>query len=229
MTPAGFWRRYAAWSLDCATFGLPLWLLLWPWMRRASHALSAACMQLMQLLQARMTEAIDAGIAIDPFATATRWTADPAIHAAAASVQSTLSGLLWPPLLIGTLAGALYHMVFEASTRQATPGQRALNLRVVDAHGQPIGALRALARHSAGTLSWLTLNLGHAMALLPPRKLALHDLVSGTRVVQDDDEKHLPAWARAWITLQLLALFGATLAGAMAASGAMRAGIDALG
>jgi hypothetical protein len=40
-----------------------------------------------------------------------------------------------------------------------------------------------LLRHAAGSLSWLTLNLGHLLAALPPHKRALHDWIAGARVV----------------------------------------------
>src|SRR3546814_8479267 len=34
--------------------------------------------------------------------------------------------------------------------------------------------------------SWLTFNLGHALAALPPQKRALHDYLAGTRVRSDE-------------------------------------------
>ena len=63
----------------------------------------------------------------------------------------------------------------------------------------------AVLRHVAGLLSWLTLNLGHALALLPPDKRALHDYIAGTRVVRDARGARMPGWVAAWITLQVVA------------------------
>src|SRR3546814_15453554 len=40
MTGAGFWRRYAAWSLDAALLAVPSVLLCWPLLRRAAAALA---------------------------------------------------------------------------------------------------------------------------------------------------------------------------------------------
>src|SRR3546814_1061223 len=40
MTGAGFWRRYAAWSLDAALLAVPSLLLCWPLLRRAAAALA---------------------------------------------------------------------------------------------------------------------------------------------------------------------------------------------
>src|SRR3546814_10394134 len=40
MTGAGFWRRYAACSLDAALLAVPSLLLCWPLLRRAAAALA---------------------------------------------------------------------------------------------------------------------------------------------------------------------------------------------
>ena len=45
---------------------------------------------------------------------------------------------------------------------------RAFGLKVTDVQGRRLKAGHALQRHLAAGLSWLTLNLGHAMALFPP-------------------------------------------------------------
>jgi hypothetical protein len=95
-------------------------------------------------------------------------------------------------------------VLFEQSRWQATPGKRALGLRVTDTQGRRLLAGHALQRHLAAGLSWLTLNLGHALAAVPPH-LALHDRISGTRVVSSTPSARLPGWARAWLLAQLLA------------------------
>jgi len=85
--------------------------------------------------------------------------------------------------VFAAITAGLYFIGFEASAWQATPGKRWLGLKVVDLHGTRIGWGRASARFLAGTLSWLTLNLGHALAGWRADGRALHDLVAGTRVV----------------------------------------------
>ena len=60
-------------------------------------------------------------------------------------------------------------------------------------------------RHVAALASWLTGNLGHALAAVPPQKRALHDYIAGARV-DAVDEAGMPAWARAWVAVQLLAM-----------------------
>ena len=226
MVAAGFWRRCAAWSLDAVLVGAPVALLAWPHVR---HAVGELGDQYRALLETAGHGFGDAVLAGTPLATvATQWLADPALRAATQALQHALFALLWPPLLGFAALGALYHVVFESAPRQATPGQRALDLRVVGVDGTRIGHARALLRHVAGALSWLTLNIGHALVLLRPDGRALHDLVAGTRVVQDCAAgTPLPAWARAWLGLQVLALVYATVALTGFTHRALQAGLDA--
>ena len=82
--------------------------------------------------------------------------------------------------------------------------QRALGLRVADEQGRRLKAGHALLRYLACGLSWLSLNVGHAMAALPPRHLALHDRLSDTRVLRRPGQARLPTWAKGWIALQVI-------------------------
>ena len=95
-------------------------------------------------------------------------------------------------------------VLFEASSWQATPGKRALGLVVADTQGRRLKAGHALLRFLAASLSWLSLNIGHALAALPPQ-LALHDRISDTRVLRRTASDRLPAWAKLWLSAQLLA------------------------
>jgi uncharacterized RDD family membrane protein YckC len=225
--PAGFWRRYAAWTLDAAIIGLPVLLLAWPVMTTAKAALGAAFAALSARLATLMLDGLAS--AQSPLLLSRQWLADPALLQATGALQSALGALLLPPLLGFVAASLAWHVGFERSRRQATPGQRALGLVVIDDAGRRLPAGYALLRFAAGSLSWLTLNLGHAMAALPPRHLALHDRVSGTRVrLRDPDAKALPAWAKAWIALQLLALLVANAWLLHVAMQAMQHGFDAM-
>jgi uncharacterized RDD family membrane protein YckC len=131
---------------------------------------------------------------------------DPAVVAAATALQSALGSLLLPWLLAYAALAALWHIGGERSPWQGSPGKHALELRVVDSDGdrQPSFG-QSVLRHVGGLLSWLSLNLGHALAALPPQRRALHDYLAHSRVV-DDGDGQLPAWARAWLWLQLLAV-----------------------
>jgi uncharacterized RDD family membrane protein YckC len=224
--PAGFWRRYAAWTLDAALLALPVLLLAWTPMVAGAAALGAAFDALSMRMAALMLEAM--GAVPSPLLLARKALADPELRHATTALQSALGALLLTPLPGFVALSLAWHVGFERSARQATPGQRALGLKVVDAGGRRLPAGHALLRFGAGALSWMTLNLGHALAALPPRHLTLHDRVSGTRVVlRDDTPTPLPQWARAWIALQLLALLAVNGWMLRLAMQAMQRGFDA--
>jgi uncharacterized RDD family membrane protein YckC len=84
---------------------------------------------------------------------------------------------------IGIVGGALYYTLQESSAAQATLGKRALGIKVVDRDGRQLSYAHALGRWFSVAVSYLTMYLGFLMAAFPPRKAALHDLVSGTQVV----------------------------------------------
>jgi uncharacterized RDD family membrane protein YckC len=204
-TPAGFWHRYAAWSLDWTLLGSVLGLLLAPLMRRAW----AQALALNQLLQDWvMQRVIDANGMPSPVAMSGELLSDPTLQAAAGQGSAALSSTITSILLLLFGVSAMYFVVAEAGPWQGTPGKRLLGLRVRRADGGDIGIGRALGRHLAGALSWLLLNLGHAIAGWRGDKRALHDLVAGTRV---DAEGPMPRWGRAWLGLQIALLVGALL------------------
>ncbi len=204
--PAGFWHRYAAWSLDAALVALPVLAVAWPQLREAWHALGAATRDLVSDVGTALADAMMSGVPLPDIADLLLQ--DSRLWATAAAVQARLWQLAWPLLLGYALLAAPWHVLGERSRWQGSPGKRALGLATTDRAGEPLSLARAGLRHAAGLLSWLTLNLGHAMAALPPRKRALHDLVAGARVVRVRGDGRMPGWARAWIAAQALALVG---------------------
>ena len=181
MPPAGFWRRSLAYGID--------WLLLAPFMafvlRSPLATAWAGVHDLNALLQDWLLDRLleGSGPMPSPLALARTLMEDAPLLA---SVQAQLTQLSWAVTQSVALAAAmagLYFIGFEASAWQATPGKRWLGLKVVDLHGARIGWARASARFLAGTLSWLSLNLGHALAGWRADGRALHDLIAGTRVV----------------------------------------------
>jgi uncharacterized RDD family membrane protein YckC len=222
--PAGFWRRYAAWTLDAAPIAALALLFASPGSGDRVAALRAAVDGLSATLATLMIDGLES--MQSPLLLALQWLRDPAVRADAAALQSALGALVLPPL-VGFVAIALvYSVAFERSRWRATPGKRALGLAVVDERGRRIKAGHALLRFGAGALSWLTLNLGHAMAALPPRHLALHDRVSDTRVVRISADATMPAWAKAWLVLQLCAFVTANAWAFAALSHAMRTAVE---
>lgn len=226
MTGAGFWRRYAAWSLDATLVAVPSVLLCWPLLGSVTDAFARDYAAVLEVAGRSLGDALRDGTPLA--ALAAQWLADPALRAGTEALTQSLLALLWPPLLVFAVLGAIWHVAFETSARQATPGQRLLGLRVADVAGARIGRGRALLRHAAGALSWLTLNIGHALALLRRDRRALHDLVAGTLVVQDADPRaKLPPLAQAWLGLQLLALWWAVVVWFGITSDALQRGLDA--
>lgn len=207
MEPAGFWRREAAWTLDAAVVAVPALVLAAPGVDRRLARLDAAAGRLAERLAQLMIEGLASGAS--PLAMARAWVRAPALHAAMGDLQASLWALAWPPLAAFAVLWLAWSVGFESSRWQATPGKRVLGLRVVDAAGHRPAPLRILWRHLCGALSWLTLNLGHAMAALPPAHRSLHDLASATRVERAGADVPLPPWARAWIALQVGGLLAA--------------------
>ena len=206
--PAGFWHRYAAWSLDWLLLGTLLGPLLAPLLARAGSQSLALNALLQDWVYERMVEAN--GLP-SPVGMALQLLVDPELKAKAQAGTAALSATLGLLALLLFGSATLYFVVSEASPWQGTPGKRLLGLRVRREDGGAPGPLRALGRHLAGALSWIALNLGHAIAGWRRDKRALHDLIAGTRV---DASAPMPAWARAWLGLQL-GLLGAALLGSV--------------
>ncbi|OGT60831.1 MAG: hypothetical protein A3E01_19830 [Gammaproteobacteria bacterium RIFCSPHIGHO2_12_FULL_63_22] len=201
--PAGFWRRYLAWSLDIGLLSPLLVLLVAPAVRESV----AAANRLLATLQSWMMDRVFSadGAITDPLALARQLMADPQQRALVSEqINRTGSAVLQACLLIAGIA-ALYFIGFEASRWQATPGKRLLGVQVQSEHGGRLGLARTALRFFAGSLSWLSLNLGHALAGWRQDGRALHDLLAGARVSALGP---MPTWARAllWAQVALLLL-----------------------
>jgi uncharacterized RDD family membrane protein YckC len=201
---ADFRARYAAWSLDAACLLPPVALLsvskLGYAMANARDALHAIASEMPRLLGEALATLQS------PIDMARQLLADPAMAAAAERLQAAIGAILFTPLLLYAVLALPWSVLFEQSSWQATPGKRALGLVVADAQGRRLKAGHALLRYLACGLSWLSLNVGHALALLPPERLALHDRISDTRVLRLAASKNLPVWAKAWLLAQAVAL-----------------------
>lgn len=219
LRPAGFWLRYVAWSLDAA----PLLALALAITRARQHALTTLALQAITAMQQRVFALIDASghSAPDPAALLARALADPPLRAHALQLHTALLQMAGWLLLAYAVLALLYFPWQETSAWRATPGKRALRLQVCTDAGAALGYRQALGRHLAATLSWLSLNLGHALAALRPDRCALHDLLSHSRVVlAAGASPQLPGWARAWLALQVIGVSCAVFALAMMLAGA---------
>lgn len=220
--PAGFWQRAAAWSLDAALVAPFAGWLAWPWIAAPAQAWLDQVRALLQHTGQIMGAAIIDGASLPRLAITLLH--DPALHQATTAIRSATWTMVWPALLAFALLGAIYHVAGECSPWQASPGKRLLGLHAVDRRGRRLGTGRALARYSAGALSWATLNLGHLMATAAPEHLALHDRCSDTRVRAA--RTGLPRWARAWLVLLAIAGLVASAWLAQVASTVMQAALE---
>lgn len=179
--PAGFWRRLLAYGVDSTLQALLLLPVGWPWLQHTHDVFSIDRIGVQQ----RLLELLDASViaTASPLDLATAWSSDPTLHAALTRLINHLATATTYATGVVVAVAALYFIGFEASSRQATPGKQWLGLRVCTLDGQRPSLGRTVLRFVAGSLSWLSLNLGHALAAWTPRKQALHDLIAGTLVV----------------------------------------------
>ncbi|HEU4608426.1 MAG TPA: RDD family protein [Chitinophagaceae bacterium] len=86
-------------------------------------------------------------------------------------------------ILAQIAAGWLYFALQESSVSGATPGKRALGIRVADEQGNRISFGRATARHFSKWISAIILFVGYLMMIWDDRNQALHDKIAGTSVL----------------------------------------------
>ncbi|MBY4597944.1 RDD family protein [bacterium BD-1] len=214
-SPAGFWRRYAAWSLDALA---PLALsvpLLWG---TGQRMLAQTDLHLSRF-QLRLFELADValGQGRDPLQALPGWANDPALRAALVDLAGTWLDAALVAVAVLFALSAAWWVAFEASPWQATPGKRLFGLRVERGDGGRPGPGRVALRFVAGVPSWCLLHLGHAMAGWRADHRALHDLLSGTRVVlAPGAAAAMPPGARRWLWAQAIALLAAFAAVATA-------------
>jgi uncharacterized RDD family membrane protein YckC len=155
--------------------------LAWHWVAPAAAGFSGSCRALSDLVAQRLVDGMLAGTPAPMLAHALMH--DPALQAAAARTQDALWALFMPWTLAYAALAFAWHVAGDLSRWQASPGKRAFGLRVQALDGGAPTARQAILREAGSALSWLTLNLGHALALVPPRRQSLHDRIAGTRVV----------------------------------------------
>ena len=189
-SPAGFWKRYVAYFIDFMLVSTVLNIVTTPLLLAAIVRPDSV---LYDLAHADAAGLLDAQ----------------------AAVAALLPELLWlsAASMLGyvVLAGA-YFIGMEASSRQATLGKQLLGLKVTAVDGSRPGLGRVVGRFVAAGLSWLTLNVGHALAAWTRERRALHDFLAGTRVENvDPANAAMPTWG--WVIVGLHALLALALVG----------------
>lgn len=207
LKPAGFWARYMAWSLDAVLIAILTCVI------GASHwrFKIAAAREAYAVLNKRMADVMSGSVLndMDFGGFAQQLMTDPVVHAASTAVVDATTSLIFGWIFLFALFGLLYEVGFVAfSSWQATPGKRALGLRVTALDGGKLGLGPAVVRYLAGSLSWLTLNIGHVMAMAKPEHRALHDRIASARVLRTGAAA-TPLWGWAWLLLQTFATLAA--------------------
>ena len=91
-------------------------------------------------------------------------------------------------LILGLIISVGYFVYFEGSEQGATPGKRAMGIRIVDERsGDPIGYGRSFVRFFGRFVSGLFLDLGYLWMLWDDEKQCWHDKMSNDVVVPTSD------------------------------------------
>ena len=97
-------------------------------------------------------------------------------------LHAYLISAIWLNIL-ASLAHWIYHAAFESSSKQATPGQMALGIKVTDLNGRRIGFGKASGRFFGRILSMAIFFIGCIMIAFTEKKQGLHDKMAGCLVV----------------------------------------------
>ncbi len=97
---------------------------------------------------------------------------------------SRASGVWFYVYRAGELAVVGGYYILNWMRSGQTLGMRAWRLRAVTDAGKPLNARSAALRFACGILSWPPAALGVLWLYLDPDRLAIHDRLSKTRVVQ---------------------------------------------
>ncbi|HEY6940661.1 RDD family protein [Dokdonella sp.] len=151
----------------------------------------------------------------------------------AGAALSTMIGSMLLFFAFAFIGQWLYFALFESSAMQATPGKRALGLKVVDEVGARIGFGRATGRYFGKIVSGAIFYVGFLMAGFTERKQALHDLMASTLVVFREVQPGQPApsvrppmpW---WAWLVNIVLLGLPVAAILFAIAMLPGALDSL-
>jgi uncharacterized RDD family membrane protein YckC len=179
---ATFLRRSLAWLLDAIVLSLLATALAWRWIAPAAAGFVATFRALSDAVAHKLVDGMLAGTQAPVLAHAL--VRDPALLLAAQRVQDASWALLVPWCAAYALLAFAWHVAGDLSPWRGSPGKRLFGLRVETSEGRAPAPLQAAVREAGSALSWLTLNLGHLLALLPPKRQSLHDRLAGTRVVR---------------------------------------------
>jgi uncharacterized RDD family membrane protein YckC len=88
-------------------------------------------------------------------------------------------------IMIVTIAGWLYFALMESSSKGATLGKMALQIKVTDLNGNRISFARASGRYFGKIISGMIFCIGYMMAGFTEKKQAIHDMMANCLVIND--------------------------------------------
>jgi uncharacterized RDD family membrane protein YckC len=179
---APFLRRSLAWLLDAIVLSLLATALAWRWIAPAAAGFITSFRALSDAVAQKLVDGMLAGTQAPVLVHAL--VRDPALLLAVQRLQDASWALLVPWCAAYALLAFAWHVAGDLSPWRGSPGKRLFGLRVETSEGRAPAPLQAAVREAGSALSWLTLNLGHLLALLPPKRQSLHDRLAGTRVVR---------------------------------------------
>jgi uncharacterized RDD family membrane protein YckC len=94
-------------------------------------------------------------------------------------------GIAFSLLGVIPIAKIIYHILMEASPKQATYGKQMLKIRVCDMEGQRITLTHSAGRNVAKIASVLTLFIGYLFSFFNKKQQCLHDMIANTLMVKD--------------------------------------------
>ena len=163
--PAGFWMRVATLIVDYMFFSFGAGVLILA-IALLVIALTPVTFQQVAEFSQQMEEISDPDVPTDH------------LRGSFVYIVTILQGPLY---IVGTI---IYQSVAEASKLRASPGKFVLRLVVLRHAGEPHTLGRALLRNSfAWMLGIMTLSMSHWVAGFTKEKRALHDYITGCKVV----------------------------------------------
>ncbi len=155
---AGFWLRFGAHILDQILIGLFNFLLVFPFLMFTGLIAGWGSLAGMNFEELSEEETIGIGLGF--------------------------MGMIMTIVIVSFFISWLYYSIMESSSRQATLGKLALDLKVTDMQGNRITFLNATGRYFGKIISGMTFSIGYLMAGFTTHKQALHDIIAGCLVVK---------------------------------------------
>ena len=189
MEHAGFWRRFCATVLDLAFLALLLCLSTVIFCLITGHSLELAKSYILYgvsnlVLLAGYLEGFFYALfyaIFDSSVILTHYLDELSLSLPTDPTPSLLH--LTGQIVVAHTLFALYSSFFEASSLQASPGKRVLQLRVIHHDGKPLTFWQALGRNILKIPATLVLGLGHLFIAFSKTKQAAYDHAAGAFVV----------------------------------------------